>query len=270
MKPVAFDFSFAADAAAAATILVSDTAAKPIAGGQSLGPMLNLRLARPQTLVDLSRAADMRGATDEGDAIVYGGAVTHAEIEDGVVPDPTPGWLSAVARRIAYRAVRNRGTIGGSLAHADPAADWVNVLTALGADAILVRGGEKRVVPLERFFTGPLATVLAGGEVITGVRVRKRSTAARWGYWKFCIKAGDFAKASAAVLVDPARGETRVLIGAIERPPALLPDPAAVVEGRMAAADAVRQAAPHLDDTAHTLHVTALRRALAIAMEGGR
>lgn len=270
MKPVAFDFSFAANASAAAAMLASGAAAKPIAGGQSLGPMLNLRLARPQTLVDLSRAADMRDATDEGDAIVYGGAVTHAEVEDGVVPDATPGWLSAVARRIAYRAVRNRGTIGGSLAHADPAADWVNVLTALGAEAVLLRGGVKRVIPLETFFTGPLATVLAGGEVIVGVRVRKRSAAARWGYWKFCIKAGDFAKASAAVLIDSARGETRVLIGAIERAPALLPDPAAVVEGRIAPADAVRQAAPHLDDAAHTLHVTALRRALAIAMEGGR
>ncbi|MCK9913428.1 FAD binding domain-containing protein [Microbacteriaceae bacterium K1510] len=270
MKPVAFDFSFATDATTAAAMLASGGSAKPIAGGQSLGPMLNLRLARPRTLVDLSRAADMRGVTDEGDAIVYGGAVTHAEIEDGVVPDATPGWLAAVARRIAYRAVRNRGTIGGSLAHADPAADWVNVLTALGAEAILVRGGAKRVVPLETFFTGPLATVLAGGEVIAGVRVRKRSSAARWGYWKFCIKAGDFAKASAAVLIDPARGEKRVLIGAIERPPAVLPDPVAIVEGRIVLADAVQQAAPHLDDAAHTLHVTALRRALAIATEGGR
>lgn len=270
MKPVAFDFSFAADAAGAVAMLASGAATKPIAGGQSLGPMLNLRLARPQTLIDLSRAADMRGATDEGDAIVYGGAVTHAEIEDGAVPDATPGWLAAVARRIAYRAVRNRGTIGGSLAHADPAADWVNVLTALGADVILVANGAKRVVPLETFFVGPLATVLASGEVIAGVRVRKRTAAARWGYWKFCIKAGDFAKASAAVLIDPARGETRVLIGAIERPPALLTDPAAFVEGRMTAADAVRQAAPHLDGPAHTLHVTALRRALAIATEGGR
>jgi len=138
VKPVAFDYAAAKDSAAAIALLVQADGAKLIAGGQSLGPMLNLRLARPLTLVDVLRAADMRGARDEGDTILYGGAVTHAEVEDGVVPDATSGWLAAVARRIAYRGVRNRGTIGGSLAHADPAADWVNVLTALGGEVVKI------------------------------------------------------------------------------------------------------------------------------------
>ena len=181
---------------------------KPIAGGQSLGPMLNFRLARTAALVDVSRAVDMRTARDDGDAIVYGAAVTHAEIEDGVVPDATPGWLAAIARGIAYRAVRNRGTIGGSLAHADPAADWVNVLTALGAEVILRRDDVSRTVALGDFFTGPFATVLEPDEVIASVRVLKRGPSAHWGYWKFCLKVGDFAKASAAVLRDPDRRET--------------------------------------------------------------
>ena len=174
MKPVNFDYAAAADAAAAGSLLLRAGGAKPIAGGQSLGPMLNLRLARPVALVDVSRAADMRGARDEGDAIVYGAAGTHAEIEDGVVPDATPGWLAAVARRIAYRAVRNRGTLGGSLAHADPAADWVNVLTALGSNVVLARGAGKRTVALDDLFTGPFATVPAVGAVFVGVRVPKR------------------------------------------------------------------------------------------------
>ncbi len=246
MKPVAFDFAFAPDLAAAARLLAAD--AKPIAGGQSLGPMLNLRLARPPRLIDVSRTPDLRGASDDGDAIVYGAAVTHAEIEDGVVLDATPGWLASVARRIAYRAVRNRGTIGGSLAHADPAADWVNVLTALGAEAVLMKSGSQRTMALEQFFTGPFATALTPGEIIAAVRVRKRSARARWGYWKFCLKAGDFAKASAAVLIDPDRNETRVLIGAIERPPALLADPAALLVGRLSAFYAVKLTAPDLDD----------------------
>ena len=270
MKPVAFDYAAAPSAAAAAALLASAAdGAKPIAGGQSLGPMLNLRLARPAALVDVARAADMRAATDEGDAILYGGAVTHAEIEDGMVPDATPGWLRAVARRIAYRAVRNRGTIGGSLAHADPAADWVNVLSALGGEVVLARQGAWRTVALNDFFAGPFATVLAADEVIAGVRVRKRQGAARWGYWKFCLKVGDFAKASAAVLIDPARDETRILLGAVERPPVLLADPAALLDGTRSLAEAVRVGAPHLSDESHALHVAALRRAIALATAGG-
>ena len=266
MKPVHFEYAAAADAAAAGALLAQAAdGAKPIAGGQSLGPMLNLRLARPAALVDVSRATDMRTARDEGDAIVYGGAVTHAEIEDGDVADATPGWLAAVARRIAYRAVRNRGTIAGSLAHADPAADWVNVLTALGGHVILARSGASRTVALSDFFTGPFATVLARDELIAGVRVLKRGRTARWGYWKFCLKVGDFAKASAAVLLDPDRRERRILLGAIERPPVLLVDPSAILEGRRSLADAIRQAAPHLSDESHALHIAALRRAIAIA-----
>ena len=101
--------------------------------------MLNLRLARPALLVDIARTRDLRGALEDGDAVTYGAAVTHADIEDGRVPDATPGWLRSAACHIAYRAVRNRGTIGGSLAHADPAADWVNIMTALGA-MVLVSG----------------------------------------------------------------------------------------------------------------------------------
>jgi carbon-monoxide dehydrogenase medium subunit len=268
LKPVAFDYAAAADAAAAARLLAGADA-KPIAGGQSLGPMLNLRLARPSALVDVSRAADMRTARDDGDAILYGAAVTHAEIEDGAVPDATPGWLAAVARGIAYRAVRNRGTIGGSLAHADPAADWVNVLTALGAEVVLRRGGVTRSVPLAEFFTGPFATALAPDEIIAAVRVRKRGPAARWGYRKFCLKVGDFAKASAAVLRDPDRHEIRIVLGAIERPPVLLPDPAAILDGRVSPAAAVKSAAPHLPADSYAMHVAVLRRAIALAKDAG-
>jgi carbon-monoxide dehydrogenase medium subunit len=270
VKPVRFDYAAAADAAAACSLLAQSAGhAKPIAGGQSLGPMLNLRLARPDALVDVSRAGDMRGARDDGDAIIYGGAVTHAEIEDGVVPDATPGWLVSVARRIAYRAVRNRGTIGGSLAHADPAADWVNVLTALDASVLLASKGATRTVALSDFFTGPFATMLAPDEIIAGVRVPKRTTAVRWGYWKFCLKAGDFAKASAAVLIDPERGETRVLLGAIEKPPVLLADVAAILAGTFPLAPIVTEAAPHLSYDSHALHVAALRRAIAMATANG-
>ncbi|MBI1777089.1 MAG: FAD binding domain-containing protein [Proteobacteria bacterium] len=242
---------------------------KPMAGAQSLGPMLNLRLARPSMIVDLSQVAGLRQVQDEGDTIFYGAAVTHAEIEDGVVADATPGWLSAVARRIAYRAVRNRGTIGGSLAHADPAADWVNVMTALGGAVELAASAGRRRVALSDFFLGPFATALGPDEIIAGVRIAKRRPSARWGYWKFCRKVGDFAEASAAVLIDPARGETRILIGAIERPPAFVVDPDGVLSGRRSVADAVAEAAPGLSDVSFALHVAAVRRAMLLAEPKG-
>lgn len=264
MKPVAFEYSAAGDLASALRLLVA-AEVRPIAGGQSLGPMLNLRLARPAGLVDVSRVADLRQVRDAGNALIYGAAITHAEIEDGAVPDATPGWLAAVAKTIAYRAVRNRGTMAGSLAHADPAADWVNVLSALGASVILAGPAGERVIDLPDFFVGPLATQLQPGEVIAGVRVPKRVAPARWGYWKVCRKIGEFSKATAAVLIDPTHSETRIVVGAIERPPVLLPDPAGVLSGVLPLADAVRAVAPELDEGSFALHVAALRRAIALA-----
>ena len=145
--------------------------AKLIAGGQSLGPILNFRLAQPELLVDVRGLAELAVVRDEGDAVFLGACTTHAAIEDGRVPDPTRGLLPAVARTIAYRAVRNRGTLGGSLAHADPAADWVNLMALLDAE-IVARGprGERRIRASE-FVRGPLTTALAADEIITGVRV---------------------------------------------------------------------------------------------------
>ncbi|MDX6806248.1 FAD binding domain-containing protein [Terrihabitans rhizophilus] len=266
MKPVAFDLLQAGDVASALAALAGGgDEAKPISGTQSIGPMLNLRLARPSLAVDISRIAALRECRDEGDAILYGAAITHAEIEDGALPDATPGWMAAAARRIAYRAVRNRGTLGGSLAHADPAADWVNVLTALDASVVLRSVGGERTVPLTGFFSGSFSTVLEPGEIITHVRVRKRSAAARWAYWKYCRKVGEFAMASAAVLIDPERTETRILVGAIERPPALLRDPEAVLAGRLGIAEAVTEAAPGLSAQSQALHVAAVGRAIAMA-----
>src|SRR5215210_5184325 len=96
-----------------------------IAGGQSLGPMLNLRLVQPDLLIDLTRIPELKQIEQTDDTIIVGACITHADIEDGRVPDVTGGALPAVARNIAYRAVRNRGTIGGSLTHAEPAADWL-------------------------------------------------------------------------------------------------------------------------------------------------
>src|SRR6202000_1442616 len=119
-------------------VAASAGAGKFVAGSQSLGPMMNLRFAQPELLVDVRGIAALRACRDEGAYAVLGAAITHAQIEDRAVDDYTQGLMAYVASGIAYRAVRNRGTLGGSLAHADPAADWINVMRGLDADFIVV------------------------------------------------------------------------------------------------------------------------------------
>lgn len=268
MKPAPFDYARASDAAEAVALLAeAGEGAKLLAGGQSLGPMLNLRLARPTLLVDIRRAADLLAIDATDDAVRYGAGTPHAAFEDACVPDATPGWLSAIARGIAYRAVRNRGTVGGSLAHADPGADWPSALLALGATVEILGLGGARRAPLAAIQTGPFAVDLAAGEVLTGVSLPRRSAGARWGYWKFCRKTGEFAKAIGAVLHDPDRGETRAVIGAIEDAPVLIEGAAAdaLFDDPRAAEELVARHAPALSPAGQRLHAEALARAARIA-----
>ncbi|RAI46025.1 FAD binding domain-containing protein [Rhodoplanes roseus] len=215
MKAAAFDYVRPASVAEACALLAGDGDAKIMAGGQSLGPMLNLRLAQPALLVDVTRIADLGRVEESADAITLGAVVTHAAIEDRRVADPTHGFLARVARGIAYRAVRSRGTIGGSLAHADPAADWVSTLTALGAEVLLTgAGGAQRRVPVEEFIRGAMSTALEPGEILDGVRIPRFSPAARFGFEKICRKTGEFAEAMGVAVLDPERGVCRVVAGA--------------------------------------------------------
>ncbi|MDO9499039.1 xanthine dehydrogenase family protein subunit M [Falsiroseomonas sp.] len=263
MKPAAFDYLAGAALADAKSALAAG--AKPMAGNQSLGPMLNLRLARPGRLVDIAMLPELRAVTETVTGVRLGAAITHAEIEDGEVPDPTGGWLREAAAGIAYRAVRNRGTLGGSLAHADPAADWVIVMTGLGAMAIIDGPAGRREIAMADFITGPFATVLGEGDLLVAIEVPKPGAGARWGYWKFCRQVGEFAKASATVLVDPAKKVNRCVLGALGRQPLVLADSQAVIEGRLSPRDAVAQALPGRSPEALALHATALERALAQA-----
>ncbi|KQP15967.1 xanthine dehydrogenase family protein subunit M [Pseudorhodoferax sp. Leaf265] len=192
---------------------------KPIAGGQSLGAMLNLRLAQPETLLDLDTLDELRAVHETPEAVRFGAMVTHAQIEDGKVPDPTRGLMPCVARGIAYRAVRNRGTLGGSLCHADPAADWVSTMPLLGATCLLAGPDGAREVPAADFVVSAFETALGEGELLTAVQVPRRSNATRWAYRKFCRKTGEFANALAACLLDPADGTERVVLGALDGAP---------------------------------------------------
>lgn len=266
MKPAPFEVARARDAAEACALLgQASGSAKVIAGGQSIGPMLNLRLARHDLLIDVRHAEELRGIAEEEDAVVYGAAITHAEVEDGRVPDATGGWLSPLARGIAYRAVRNRGTVGGSIAHADPAGDWVTIMTALGAEAILQGPGGRRAVGMSSFCLGPFSTALAADEILLALRVPRRSPAARWGYWKFCRKTGEYAKSIAAVLVDPDRDEARIVLGAAERPPLALPEPDALLMGEAEIAGTLQKILSGMAASSLAIHAAAVRRAIALS-----
>jgi carbon-monoxide dehydrogenase medium subunit len=273
MKAAAFAYERPSDLKAALALMAeTKEAAKIIAGGQSLGPMLNLRLIQPELIIDITSLAELKRAERSGDELVIGACVTHGDIEDGRIPDITRGAMRRVASAIAYRAVRNRGTIGGSLSHADPAADWVSALPALGAKVRLRSANGVRDLAVEDFITGALESALQAGEIVEAVCVPVMRRSARWGYVKACRKPGEFAHAIAAVMIDPEVGAARVVIGAIEAAPLVLGDAASLFGGRVSgnfreqfdprAADALLIKAGMASAADRHIHVAVLRRAI--------
>ena len=224
MKPVNFTYHRATDLDNALERLgAGGDDAKLIVGGQSLGPMLNLRLTRPRELIDISSVEALRGIESTRESVIAGAAVTHAEIEDRPASDPIEHAMREVAAGIAYRAVRNRGTLGGSIAHADPAADWISFL--LCADArVRIRGAAgERSVPMPDFIRAAYTTALAPGEILTHIKIPRAAARARFGFYKLCRKTGELAEAMGAVLIDPERRYCRVVAGAIGSKPVVLP-----------------------------------------------
>jgi carbon-monoxide dehydrogenase medium subunit len=196
---------------------------KYIAGGQSLLPMMNLRLAMPDGVIDISEIVALRESMRVNDKLFIGAGTTHANIEDGRIEDITQGYLKHVASGIAYRSVRNKGTIGGSLAHSDPAADWPSALLALDAIAVLHSPEGTRNVPLADFQTGLMETCLGESEILKGILVPVLSSEARWSYTKFVRKTGEFAHSIGAVVIDRTQNlANAVLGGASDKPRKLL------------------------------------------------
>jgi len=268
MKAASFDYVRPGEVAEALAALGRAAgSAKLLAGGQSLAPMLNLRLARPRLLIDVSRLTALQLMEDRGSAWRIGAGVTHARLEDARLAGAP--MLSTVAGGIAYRAVRNRGTIGGSLAHADPAADWPTALAALGAAVNIVSPRGPRAMPVEELIEGAFATGLEDDELIETIDVPKLSSGGRFGHYKFSRKTGDFAEASAAALFDPARGIARIFLGAMRARPQPLDALAERVarEGAWTAtpekvAAALAQAVPDLDAVERRMASAVVTRAL--------
>lgn len=204
---------------AIAALAAGGGSAKAMGGSQSFGPMLNLRLARPAQVVDVSSIPGLRTVSRKAGWVEIGAAVTHAEIEDGVYPPLAQHPMRQVAQGIAYRAIRTRGTVGGSLAHADPAADWVVTLAALGARIVLRSPRGERTIEADALMLGAYTTVLESDELIVSIAVPSETPASHWGYHKVCRKPGEFAEASAAVYFDASRGHARIVLGATDGPP---------------------------------------------------
>ena len=248
--------------------------ARVMAGGQSLVAMMNLRVASPGLLIDIARLPDLGLVTEEDSTVFYGACVTHAMIEDRIGPDPSQGLMPKVAETLAYRAVRNRGTIGGSLALADPAAEWPAVLAALDATAIVEGWNGKKAVACRDFVTGIYETKIGEGEILAAIWVPKLSPQARWGYIKLARKSGEFALSLAVAVRDPARGYARVVLGAADGPPLVLEATSRLCSRGRAetgaareaiAADLARASARQFDSFRRSLHATAALRALAQA-----
>ncbi len=270
MKAAKFDYVRALSIEeAVAALNEGDKVVKPMSGSQSFGPMLNLRLARPAKVVDVSGIAAMREVQQSNSQIRIGSAVTHAEIEDGMFAPLRGHLMQEVAGRIAYRGVRNRGTIGGSLAHADPAADWVVLTSALGATLEISGPEGKRQVVMPDFMQGAYTVDLGPQDLITAVLVPAAQAQTRWGYYKFCRKTGEFAEASCAAYFEPSSRTARIALGALDSAPAMLPAFAADVAARgWQAADEsairaqIEQIAPQANEAKKQMLATAIERCL--------
>jgi len=214
--------------------------AKVIAGGQSLMPLINLGLAAPQLVIDISRADQGRRArviSASDGYLTIGALVTHARLAVDEVAAGQQPLLCAAAARIGNSRVRNRGTLGGSLAHSDPAAELPLVMVALGAEYEVSNGERARSVRAEEFHLGFLTTALEADELVIRARVPSLGPEWGWAFQEFSRRDGDFALAAAAALIRSSGGaiiESRVAVGGVSDRPVRLADIEAALSGATA------------------------------------
>jgi len=245
--------------------------AVPLAGGQSLLAGLNMRLSAPKLLVDIGDLKELTGQTHHDGVVRLGALTRHAELLGSELIQKHVPLLTRAAAHIGHVAIRNRGTLGGSLALSDPAAEWPAVLVALDAEAVLYGPGGRRSLKCREFINGIYETKLADCEIIESVRIPKLSASARCGYLKLCRKSGEFANALAVAVADHARGYCRVVSGAANGAPLVLTQASqALVDNRREpealrgaiAADLDHAADRHFDDFQHNLLMVAAMRAV--------
>ena len=271
MKLPPFDYACPATLAEAVSLLASRGGeAKALAGGQSLMPMMAFRLAAPSLLVDLRKIPDLDRIDIGSDGVRLGARVRWRDILDSEVLAAAHPLLVAAIAHVAHYQIRNRGTIGGSLAHADPAAEMPGIAVACDADIHVVGSSGARIIRADAFFLGALTTALEPDELITEIRFAAWPKRRRWGFEEFARRRGDFALAAVAVFYDvDERGQTaNAHIGAIgaSNRPRRLRDAEAMLNGRIvdekSIADAAKAASASVDPP-EDIHASAdYRRAL--------
>jgi carbon-monoxide dehydrogenase medium subunit len=218
MKPSAFEYKSPATLSEAVSLLTAGNGnAKLIAGGQSLMPMLAFRLAAPELLIDLKRIRDLDAITITEDGIALGAKVRWCDIAGDRRLATAHPLLAEAIRHVAHYQIRNRGTVGGSMAHADPSAEMPGIALTCGARLEIIGAGGRRVEAAADFFQGLLQTSLAPDEILTTVHLPAWPAARRWAFREFARRKGDFAMAGIALFydLDEGRCAANVHIGAI-------------------------------------------------------
>ena len=252
MIPAKFGYQRPSSLAEAVQVLAGGGEdAKPIAGGQSLIPLLRLRLAYPDLLVDIGGLGELRGVRDAGDSLVIGALTTHYSVTRDPLIREHCGLLAAAAGTVADPAVRHRGTIGGSLAHADPAGDLPAVISALDATLLATGPGGEREIAAAGFFVDYLTTALSPGEILTAVRVPKLGPGWGYRYEKFQLTAQDWATVGVAALARRDNGhvaEARIGLTNMGTVPVRARAAEAAAAGAATSREALAAAAEHADE----------------------
>jgi carbon-monoxide dehydrogenase medium subunit len=213
-----FDYYRARSVADAHQLLAAHPGAKLLAGGHSLLPLLKLRLAAPPALVDIGRIPELRGITRQGDWIRIGALTTHAELAASADLRGGAPALADAAASVGDPAVRNRGTIGGNIAHADPASDLPTVLVALDARIVAAGPGGERTIHADQFFTGIMTTALSEDEILVGIHLPVSSGGQGSAYEKFSHPASRYAVLGVAAWVAVTNGTcsaARIALGGL-------------------------------------------------------
>ena len=224
MKLPPFEYACPTTIDEAVALLAShDGEAKPLAGGQSLVPMLAFRVASPSLLVDLRKLAELRQIKIADDGVTLGAMVRWRDILDDARLRTAQPLLVAAVEHVAHYQIRNRGTVGGSIAHADPAAEMPGIVVTCEAKIAVVGKSGARVIEAANFFQGPLMTALKPDEIITEIRLPAWPAPRRFGFAEFARRQGDFALAGTALFYDQDNGgkarDAHVgVIGAADRP----------------------------------------------------
>ena len=257
-RPAEFDYHRPTSLDEAIGLLAEHDDARALAGGHSLLPLMKLRFAEPRTIVDLGRIPGLDGIEEDGDGLRIGALATHASVAASELVRSRCPVLATTAEGVGDRQVRNRGTIGGSLAHADPGADYPTVTKALGATIVATGTGGEREIAADDFFTGVFTTSLEQGELVTSVRVPVVAAGTGAAYEKHRNPASGYAVVGVAAFVKVEDGKctaARLVVGGVTGTP----------EHATAAAEAMIGIAP-VDETAIAAAVEKVPEALGGAV----